>query len=198
MAFLGAPVRLSRILPMIQVAITATLTIWADRVDLLHLYRLPPTLAHVHVFIFDLRRMWRGVNAPTFPLYVATGPSRLQILGLTVGEILYLVAVAILWYLVGRLFDRWRGVRQDGVSNRRRIFTSSLILVWAGFLLVCGILLFSNFFPATFDSGRVVRTDALVTYVLHILWALALITFSVWKLVCGIRQTTAGRGGVGA
>jgi hypothetical protein len=196
--FLGAPIRLSRILPTIQVAITATLIIWADRVDLLHLYRLPPSLAHVHLFIFDLRRMWRGVNAPTFPLYFASGPTRRQVLGLSVGEILYLIAVAVLWFLVGRLFDRWKGVGQDGVSNKRRIFTSVLILVWAGFLLVSGILIFPNFFPATFDSGRVVRPDALVTYVLHLLWALALITFSVWELLRGIRQTTVGHRIVGA
>jgi hypothetical protein len=142
--------------------------------------------------------MWRGVNAPTFPLYFASGPSRLQVLGLTVGEILYLIAVAILWYLVGRLLDRRKGVCQDGVSDKRRIFTSVLILVWAGFLLVSGILVFPNFFPATFDSGRVVRPDALVTYVLHLLWALALITFSVWELVRGIRQTTTAHRSLGA
>jgi hypothetical protein len=191
MAIVGAPIGLSRILPTIQLALTATLTIWADRVDLLHLYRLPPSLAHVHLFVFNLRRMWTGVNAPTFPFYFASGPTPtgFELLGLNVGEILYLIAVAVLWYLVGRLFDRLRGVRQDGLGDKLRIFTSVLVLVWAGFLLVFGILVFPNFFPATFDSGRVVRPDALVTYVLHLFWALALIAFSVWELVRGIRPT---------
>jgi hypothetical protein len=168
----------------------------ADRIDAENLYRLPPNLAHVHLFIFDLRRMWRGVNAPTFPLYFfADGPTHPQVLGLSVSEILYLIAVAILWYFVGRLLDRWKGVREEGVSNKRRIFTSVLILVWAGFLLVSGILVFPS--PATFASRRFVRPDTLVTYVLHLLWALALIAFSVWELVRGIRQTTTGHRGEG-
>jgi len=190
--------RLSRVLPTIQVAITAVLTIWADRVDSQHLHGLPPIFVRMSLYVFVLRRMWRGVNAPTFPMYFASGPNRPEVLGLGVGEILYLIGVAILWFLVGRFLDRWRGMSFDAVSSKRRIFTSALILAWAAFLLVSAILIFPNFFPETFNAGRVVRADALVTYALQLLWALALIAFSLRELVRCVQQMKTSHRSVGA
>jgi len=151
------------------------------------------------MYVLVLRRMWRGVNAPTFPMYFASRPSRPEVFGLGVGEILYLMGVGVLWFLVGRLLDRWRGMRpDDAVSGKRRIFTSALIFVWAVFLLVSAILIFPNLFPETFNTGRVVRADSLVTFVLQVFWAFALIAFSLRELVHGVQQTKTSHRSAGA
>jgi hypothetical protein len=51
------------------------------------------------MLVIKLKRVWRGVNAPTLPFNFA-GQKRFEILGLSVPEILYLFAVAALWFLV--------------------------------------------------------------------------------------------------
>ena len=54
-----------------QTAVTAVLTMWADRVDWLlgDSNRIPPTFLRVHMLVIELRRVWRGVNAPTLPSF---------------------------------------------------------------------------------------------------------------------------------
>ena len=90
--------KFSILLSIVQVIITAVLTLWADRVDWMLLAlsnRAPGPYVHVHLFVIEARLIWRGVNAPTFPLSRAFG----------VGEILYLAAVAVLWS-----YGIWSGV----------------------------------------------------------------------------------------
>jgi hypothetical protein len=84
-----------------QTAVTGVLNLWADRVDwvLGDSNRIPPTFLRVHMLVIELKRVWRGVNAPTLPFNFA-GQKRFEILGLSVPEILYLFAVAALWFLV--------------------------------------------------------------------------------------------------
>ena len=64
--------------------------------------RIPPRFVQVHLAAIELRQVWRGVNAPTFPFNLA-GQRHFQLLGLSIAEILYLIAVAVLWYLCGIL-----------------------------------------------------------------------------------------------
>jgi hypothetical protein len=118
-----------------QVAITAVLTLWADRVDwlLVDSKRIPGPFVHV---VLKLRLIWRGVNAPTCPLCLA-GSSNHSILGFSAGELLYLAAVASLWYLVGRFLDRRRGLRPPQLNNNsastrfRQLADDSIALVGA-------------------------------------------------------------------
>lgn len=81
--------KFSVLLPVVQVIITAVLTLWANRVDWMLLglsHRAPGPYARVHLFVIEARVTWRGVNAPTFPLSRVSGGS----------EVLYLAAVAVL------------------------------------------------------------------------------------------------------
>jgi hypothetical protein len=180
--------RLSLLLPIVQSVITAVLTIWADRVDWLLLgggRRIPPPFVPLHMLVIDLRRIWRGINGPTFPLNFS-GLSEVRILGLGVGEILYLAAVVLLWYLVGRFFDRRRGLEITTVqtSQRRKTVLAVLTLGWGVFLFIIGILLIPAAFPVTF----------LIAYVLQVLWSLILIVFATRTLITGIRRKPAPTG----
>jgi hypothetical protein len=194
---LGKP-RLSLVLPVVQVAITAVLTIWADRVDWLLLdnsRRMPPPFVRVHLFVIDFRRIWRGVNGPTFPLNMS-GLSEFRLLGLGFGEILYLVAVALLWYLVGRFLDRRKrlGIPTVQTSERRKAVFAILTLSWGIFLFFTSILLILDAFPVTFAFGRIVRPTTLIIYGLQLFWSLILIAFAARKLTPSIRRKFARTG----
>jgi hypothetical protein len=106
-----------------QTAVTALLTFWADRMRWMYAYcpncRIPP-FARLHLAIVPFRETWSSINAPTFPLNYADGS--------LVGKILYLMAVAVLWYLVG-YFREHRNTR-----NRRVV--SVAIMIW-GVVLLC-------------------------------------------------------------
>ena len=94
---------------------------------------------HIHLFAIEARLIWRDVNAPTYPLCLASGE---KILGLA----LYLVAVAVLWYLVGRLIDRRRrSEAPDGQGNKtsKTIFCL-LMMSWGLFLLFGSLRTFSD------------------------------------------------------
>src|SRR5215472_16355502 len=100
--------KLALVLPVAQVVITAILTLWADRVTWLlgNSNRVPGPFTHLDLLVISLRLIWRGVNAPACPLCAANS---------NVGELLYLAAVAVLWYSVGRFLDHRRGL-QPGAS----------------------------------------------------------------------------------
>jgi hypothetical protein len=102
--------------------------------------RAPGPYVYVHLFIIEARVIWRGVNAPTFPLSRAFG----------VSEILYLAAVAALWYLVGRFFDR-RGRSEvpegQGIKTSRTIL-HFLMMVWGIFLLLESLWTFGMKLPS--------------------------------------------------
>ena len=68
---------------------------------------LLPHFARLHYAVLDFRETWRSINAPTFPLNVF-GSKAFHVLGVGVGEIPYLVAVAAFWYLVGYFCERQR------------------------------------------------------------------------------------------
>jgi hypothetical protein len=174
--------RLSLLLPIVQSVITAVLTIWADRVDWLLLgggTRFPPPFVRLHLLVIDLRRIWRGINSPTFPLNLS-GLSEFRILGLGVGEILYLAAVVLLWYWVGRFFDRRRGLEIAPVQTAqwRKAVLAVLTLGGGVFLFIIGILLIPEAFPVTFAFGRIVRPTMLIADGLHFLWSLILVVFA--------------------
>jgi hypothetical protein len=99
--------RLPITLCIAQTAVTAVLTFWADRMErlLADSNRIPPHFVKLHLAVLSLREIWRGINAPTVPLNFA-GLKPFQLLGLSVPEILYLIAVAALWYLVGHFWEQ--------------------------------------------------------------------------------------------
>jgi hypothetical protein len=190
--------RLSLLLPIVQGVITAVLTIWADRVDWLLLSdgpRIPPPFVRLHLLVIDLRRIWRGINSPTFPLNVS-GLSELRILGFGVGEILYLAAVVLLWYWVGRFFDRRRGLEITTMQTVRwrKTVLAVLTLGWGVFLLIIGILLIPEAFPFTIAFGRIVRPTMLIADGLHFLWSLILVVFATRTLIAAIRRKSAPTG----
>ena len=126
-----------------QTAATAILTFWADRMEWLRgdSNRIPPHFVKLHLAVLDLREVWRGINAPTFPFNFA-GLKPFSLLGLSVPEILYLIAVAVLWYLVGYLRE------QRKMQKRRAV--SIAVLLWGTILLCLSIALIPEAFPWTF------------------------------------------------
>ncbi|MGA8221329.1 MAG: hypothetical protein WB780_06700 [Candidatus Acidiferrales bacterium] len=182
--------RFSLALPIVQVVITAVLTLWADRVDWLFVdsKRLPGSFVHVHFLVLALRPIWRGVNAPTWPLCLA-GSSNYSILGFSAGELLYLAAVAALWYLVGRFLDRRRGL-QPPVSHqsplRKNVFAVCTI-VWGIVLFAVSLLSLDSIFPVTFSGTRLIRLENVTIYTLFLLWSFLLITIPVRKFVLAVR-----------
>jgi hypothetical protein len=186
--------RLSILLPIVQAVTTAVLTIWADRVDWMlgdHTTRIPGRFLHLHLLVIDLREIWRGLNGPTFPLNLS-GLSEFQIMGLGVGEILYLAAVVLLWYLVGRFFDRHQSRPEPNAvhtGQRRKMMLAVLTLGWGIFLFIVSIIEIPGAFPVTVAFGRIVRPTILIACGLEILWSLILIVFAARTLIAGIRSS---------
>ena len=166
--------RLPIVLCAAQTSATALLTLWADRVDWLlkDTNRIPPRFVKVHLAVIDLREIWRGVNAPTIPLNFA-GLKPFQLFGLSVPEVLYLIAVAVLWYLVGYFRE------QRKVQMSRAVAVA--ILVWGAILLFLSIVQMPEAFPWTFAFGRVFRLNRFLNAMLFGVWALVLIRFSLRK-----------------
>jgi hypothetical protein len=153
-----------------QTAATAILTFWADRMEWLRgdSNRIPPHFVKLHLAVLDLREIWRGINAPTVPLNFA-GFERFHVLGLSAGEILYLIAVAVLWYLVGYFCE------QRKMQKRRAV--SIAVLLWGMILLCLSIALIPDAFPWTFFLPL-----RLLNASLYEVWALILIRFGVKNL----------------
>jgi hypothetical protein len=187
--------RLSLVLPIVQVAITAILLVWASQVDWILIgdgFRAPPRFLRLQLFIIDMSLIWRGANAPTFPFCAVGGnPGRWPI-GQVVGGLLYLIAVAILWHLVGRFLDRFRGVeifkrRPTTAFNR---IAMALVLAWGLFLLGLSVLSIQHmlrFIPTASRLDNILfqlrfRPEDLIIDVLFVLWSLALVILPAARL----------------
>jgi hypothetical protein len=146
-----------------QTAATAILTFWADRMEWMRgdSNRIPPRFARLNYVILDLRNTWRSINAPTFPLNYA-GLKSFHFLG----EILYLIAVAVLWYLVGYFHE------QEGMQKKRAVAIA--IFLWGVILLCLSVAVM----PAALEGGALGALNAL----LYTVWALVLIRLGVKNL----------------
>jgi hypothetical protein len=185
--------RFSIVLPVTQVAITAILTFWANRVDWMVFggdsNRVPGRFARVDLIVSYLRLFWRGVNAPTFPLCLFRG-NPTSWMGLGAGGLLYLPAVALLWWFVGRFFDRRRGLggpEERGTTARKRVI-SVLLLAWGMFLLAISILGIRDslrFFPG---ASHLADIRFLIHFRPYVPWNAA--SFLLWSLILIISHGT--------
>jgi hypothetical protein len=173
------------------VAITAILGVWADRVDwilLANTSRAPGRFVHLDLIIIEARLIWRGINAPTFPLCLAGSSSR-QIFGIGVGEVLYLAAVAVLWYWVGRFFD-WRGGLEvpasQGIKKGKNV-CYFLMMAWGIFLLF--VSLWTVRAEVLFARSYFFRIDAFVIAALFLAWSLILLILAGRRLAGGIAKS---------
>lgn len=162
---------------VVQTASTALLTAWADRVDWLlgDSNQIPPPFVKVHLAVIDLRKIWRGINAPTFPFNLA-GEKQFQLLGLSVPEILYLFAVAALWYSVGL------EARSSKAPLKRSRVLAVASVMWGVILLFLSIVQMPEAFPWTFAFGRVFRPVALINALLYAMWSVVLIWFGFTRI----------------
>jgi hypothetical protein len=177
----------SRILPVVQVAITATLTFWADRIEWIlidNTRRAPGRFGRVDFIAIQAKNVWRGLNAPTFPFCFA-GLSKYQILGFGVGELTYFAAVALLWFYVGRFFD-WRAASvapESPTFGMRRILFSILMIAWGLFLP------FGNFWIVGRQFEVVMRPDLAIQSALFLIWSVVLIGVFARKLLRVVSST---------
>jgi hypothetical protein len=178
---------MSRALPVIQVTLTAVLTAWADRYDWLVFgddHRIPGPFMHLHLIIISLRQIWRGVNGPTCPLCFADSPSH-SILGFGAAELMYFTAVALLWYLVGRFLDRWRGLLPSMtfqyIMGGKAL--ALLMITWAMLLLSLSILMMLTSFPVGFRGSPIIRPEIPICFALLFFWSILLITLGIRKLL---------------
>lgn len=133
--------------------------------------------------MISLRLIWRGVNGPTCPLCSA-GLSNHLVLGFSGGELLYLTAVALLWYLVGRSWDRRRGL-QPLMGYRSQTWETVfalLTMAWGIVLLALGLAESDRSFSVSF------RVEQKIICALLFLWGFLLIAFPVRKLLLAARH----------
>jgi hypothetical protein len=191
--------RLRIILPIVQVAVTAVLTWWGDRVNWVLLGGRHSWMSD-RLVVFKLQQIWVGLNAPTFPFCFFSGTPIRSLFGLGRGEILHLGSVAVLWYLVGRFLDRWISVEVlDGQSpSARSGIISMLLLGWGIVLLAVSVLNLKYSFPLvenhtiywTLSFLARERPYILVRHILFLLWSLILIASPVTKLGPRIGRST--------
>jgi hypothetical protein len=194
--------KLSLVLPIVQVSITAILNFWANRVDWMRFggYRGHPPIHFVNLdfFIINARLVWRGVNAPTFPFSALSGRADFWNWAFGIYGLIYLGAVAFLWYLVGRFFDRRRGVASSSdceISAPNRIVTV-LLMVWGVFLLAFSVLEIYAFLPSfpnttllwNLPSLLLERHYELLTWLMFLAWSVTLIVIHARSLVRGKRS----------
>ena len=177
--------RLALVLPVTQVIITAILTLWADRVTWLLIAnstRVPGPYVRVHLLAISLRLIWRGVNGPTCPICVA-GSANYLILGFSVGELVYLAAVVVLWYLVGRFLDRRRGLQPPAQyqSQTQGTMIAILTLVWVIILFLFGLVEIDRSPRGSF------HVEAQIICALLFVWSFLLIAFPARKLFLAAR-----------
>jgi RsiW-degrading membrane proteinase PrsW (M82 family) len=158
-----------------QTTVTAMLTFWADRMEWMFRYSpnrgLPP-FARLHLNIVYLRTTWCSVNAPTFPLNTS-GLKGYRVFSM--GEVLYLIAVAVLWYVVGYFYDRR--------TTPKRWVGPIAVLLWGAILLyLCIAMLPEAAFPETAFKTRIVSPLGLLNVSLYGVWGLVLIWFGVKNL----------------
>jgi hypothetical protein len=194
----GTRIKLSVLLPLVQVATTATLTWWADRVELMVIgesNRARGPFFRLDVLVVYLRQIWRGVNAPALPFsfagYDATAG---QVLGFGLGELIYFAVVAVVWWLAGRYLDRWRGAIIPKPQGTRTTIFAILGIAWGALLF--GLTIFSVCYSMPLVMGATMlnsflfllhsRFYLLFSYLLSLLWSFALITLNGVTLKRGI------------
>ena len=186
--------RLSIALPVAQVAITAVLTFWANRVDWIvfgESNRVPGRFARLDLVVIYARLLWRGVNAPTFPLCMMRGHPTRWTLGFGAGELLNLSAVAFLWYSVGRFFDRRRDLdvpNERQTKGRKRVI-SILLLAWGMFLLGVSLLGVRDSLRLFPGASPLATLSFLLHFRPYVLWDEAL--FLLWSLILIVFHGTA-------
>jgi len=141
----------------------------------------------------EARHIWSGINAPTFPFCFAKGVW-LPVLGMGVGEILYLVAVALLWYWVGSYFDQSRGLAVPEISRAKTSRTTFrfLLVAWGILLLFWNVSTIGDAFPVLFLGGRLFRPDVIIVRTLFLLWSAILIVLPGRKLAQDLRHKWLG------
>jgi hypothetical protein len=142
--------------------------------------------------VIVLRHVWRGVNAPVFPLCLA-GFAEPHILGFSIGELLYLLAVAILWYLVGRFID---GRPRLQVPKPPRpsvgwIVRRLLLVAWGTFLFAGTIWIITDIIREVASGNALIRPDDVIVCSFFLLWSLTLIALPGLRLMREIRPRGA-------
>jgi hypothetical protein len=189
-------IKLSLALPRAQVIVTAILTLWADSVDWMRLgggTRAPGPYVRVHLMASDARYIWSGINAPTFPLCFASG-AKLPAIGIAgVGEVLYLLAVAFLWFRVGLYFDNRRGLEAGAIPTTKwhKTIFRILAMCWGMVLLLWNASTLNNAFPVLFLGGRFFPLDVVIVRTLFLLWSVILIAFPALQFARGLHRKSS-------
>jgi len=140
--------------------------------------------------VIEARHIWSGINAPTFPLCFVTDGWP-PVLHLAISEILYLIAVALLWYRVGSYFDQSKRSAVPTIpraeTGRKTIFRF-LLVGWGMFLLFGNIWTIGDAFPVLFLGGRLFRPDVVIVRTLFLLWSVILVVFPGLKLAQDLRR----------
>jgi hypothetical protein len=124
--------KLAIVLPVTQVLIAWILLLWADQTPvprgLDYMYHPPAWL------------VCKGLNAPVMLLLIPFGGNWYNAPAVPiVGRGLFLVAVAVVWYLVGRAIDRRESPKAgDGRGLAAMIGVQSLLLAVGGVLFYAG------------------------------------------------------------
>jgi hypothetical protein len=188
---LAKKLNLSVILPTVQVVITATLVLWAGHVNwvLLGGNRAPGRFVRLYLYVIEARTIWRGVNAPAF---LCTTLAQLlqnhRILGFGLNEdFLYIVAVAVLWYFVGRLLDR-RSSSMAAISPGITIAKAAVLLTQ---MAIGGVLFLVSVWTIrdelSFARAYFFRADGFIVATLFMAWSLVLLIFPGRRLGRGFR-----------
>jgi hypothetical protein len=181
--------KLRVLLPIIQVAITAVLTRWADSAQWMVLgdsNRVPGRFARADLFVVGLRQIWQGVNAPALPFSLGGGGAPGKMLGFSLGEILYFAVVGLLWWFVGRYADRRMGARKTDDSDTHLSVLSVLGIVWGLFLLGVTFLWINDSLHIFRDSSMfrnllfLLRNypEVIVRHFLFLFWSMALLVLN--------------------
>lgn len=171
--------KLSLVLPVSQALIAAALLKIGDSVQ-------PPHGAEFYVP--TLRLICMGVNAPAllfrFLDPISHGPEfgwfPRSVLGIDTNDFFFLIGVFVLWYFVGRAFDK-RSVPLDPRRHSRasRLIVFSLILALG--ILLSGVGLWDVAHPLPNGPVRAILT---------LVWAVGLICTSIGGIVLTFRPVT--------
>jgi hypothetical protein len=107
-------------------------------------------------------------------------------LGYSVGDLLYLIAVAELWFLVGRFVDRFRLRASTNQVVRFRKVSASLTLSWGMVLLLFSVWVIRDSFQAASTGNFAWRPESIVMYSLFVLWSLILVVLPAGTLSRGV------------
>jgi hypothetical protein len=101
-----------------------------------------------------------------------------------VGEFLYLAAVAILWYLIGRFLDHRRGLQLGASyeSQKRKTVVAVLTLGWGMALLALGMVESEGQVSASF------RVEARIICALFFSWGFLLVAIATRELLLAGRR----------